>query len=487
MSIDFAAPTAGTYHVTLDFGTSIQCEPALPADVNVRQPGANEADFRVRVIPPATASVPAQDIPIHVYGGADFGLGAKPLDEGALRQDVLSPQVPAYIRFSATGTTSALTEAFTDMFGNYDVRLLGTAYDVVVIPTGGNAPQRIRSWLPGQGLSLQPGHAVTGKVKDAGGAGIANAKVSLQLDGVPTTIGTTQSDGSFSVLGDPNATATSNVDIEVTPPASSGLPRLVASGKFNPTAMITISYTAAVSVVSVAGVHARRGGANQPNARVTVFGTLAGAGLVNASASATGEVRLSATANASGDLPAGTLVARGVLSGVVDAGGALGVGAFDTTGTIPAAIDTNGPVAGATTIRDVTNATLDGVAVDAVPAGALAAAGGAVVHGTTGVSGSVTLTLASGGHYTLRVFDPKGRGAQGTPPDVVAGSLPTVALGKAIHITGYVLDGTSPIAGASIQILCYACTGIDASRPIAEIATSVSGGFSLAVPDPGTM
>jgi len=127
------------------------------------------------------------------------------------------------------------------------------------------------------------------------------------------------------------------------------------------------------------------------------------------------------------------------------------------------------------------------VVVDAVPAGALAAAGGAVVHGVTNSNGSITLSLASGGHYTLRVSDPMGRGAQGPPPDVVAGSLPAVALGKSIHVGGFFLDGTSPIRDASVQILCYACTGIDASRPIAEIATSASGGFSLAIPDPGTM
>jgi hypothetical protein len=485
--IDFQVPVAGTYHVTLEVPNAVQCDPPLPADVNVHAPGAHEADYLVRIAPPATTAVPAQQIALHVYGGVNAIIPQQNLSSGATFEGATAPATPAYIRFSPPGSPVALTEVFTNNFGGYNVRLLGVAYDALVIPTSGSAPgERITAWMPGPTLPLDSPQTITGFVKNALNVGIPNVQVALTIDGAPTTVGTTRSDGSFSVLGYGNAQ--SSVDVTVTPLASTGLPRLIASGKFNPTQPITINYTAAVTVVSVAGVHVRRGGANVPNAPVTIFGTLAGAGLINATASATGEVRLSATANASGDLPAGTQVARGGLSGVLLAGGTLGVGAFDTTGAIPAAIDTSAPVASATVVRDPANVTLGGVAVDAVPAGALAAAGGAVVHGTTAVDGSVSLLLASGGHYTLRVSDPGARGAQGVAPDVVAGSLPPVMLGKAITISGIISDSTSsPIPNASVQILCYACTGIDASRPIAQSATSELGAFTVAIPDPGTM
>jgi len=490
-AIDFTAPDAGVYHVTLDVAATVACDPALPADVNVPPPGANGADFRVRVTPPATATPPAQDRSIHISGGAPYSMGSVALDDGALRNGtVLAPGggVPAYLRFSSVGTTTALIETFADMFGQYNVRLLGSAYDVVVIPAAsGVAPQKFAGWLPGSALQLTTPATITGTVKDPTGALLAGAKVQLQIDGVPTTIGTTAANGTFSLLGHP--AAGSVVEVEVAPPATSGLPRLVASSTFDLSVPMTINYASSVSVVNVAGVHVRRGGSPVPNAKVTVFGTMAGAGLVNsASANAAGQVRIAATANASGDLPAGTLAPRGVLSGVVDATGGLGVGAFDTTGAIPQAIDTNGPVGASSVVKDPSLAPIAGAVVDATPSGALAAAGGAVVHATTAANGSYALSLASGGHYALRIHDPSGRGAPLSLADVVAATVPSSSvLGKALQISGYILDGTSPIQDASVQILCNACGGIDASRPIAEIATGMSGGFSLAVPDPGTM
>jgi hypothetical protein len=43
------------------------------------------------------------------------------------------------------------------------------------------------------------------------------------------------------------------------------------------------------------------------------------------------------------------------------------------------------------------------------------------------------------------------------------------------------------VIGASVQILCATCTGLDATRPIAETATDTVSRYRIAVPDPGTM
>jgi hypothetical protein len=62
-------------------------------------------------------------------------------------------------------------------------------------------------------------------------------------------------------------------------------------------------------------------------------------------------------------------------------------------------------------------------------------------------------------------------------------------LPKALTITGKVTASatTNPLIGASIQILCASCTGVDASRPIAQTATDAYSTYRLAVPDPGVM
>jgi hypothetical protein len=215
--IDFMAPLPGSYHVTLDVAAAANCDPPLPADIYVRDPGANATDFRVRVAPPPTASAPAQDRSIHVFGGADYILGSYSLDSGSVRTGVIrAPSgtgVPAYIRFSSPGTPTALIETFADITGNYSQRMLGSAYDVVVIPAAsGTAPERFASWLPGSALQLSAPSTITGTVKDAAGTGIAGA-VQLQIDGVPTTIGTTAANGAFSLLGHPAGGAVVEVTV----------------------------------------------------------------------------------------------------------------------------------------------------------------------------------------------------------------------------------------------------------------------------------
>jgi hypothetical protein len=68
--------------------------------------------------------------------------------------------------------------------------------------------------------------------------------------------------------------------------------------------------------------------------------------------------------------------------------------------------------------------------------------------------------------------------------------VPTSAiLPAALAISGElsVTGNPNPIGGASIQLLCAACSGVDASRPVAQTATNAFGNYSIAVPDPGTM
>jgi len=67
--------------------------------------------------------------------------------------------------------------------------------------------------------------------------------------------------------------------------------------------------------------------------------------------------------------------------------------------------------------------------------------------------------------------------AAGTPLTVRMPS-PTVVSGD-IAVNGF---GASP--GALVQILCAACTGVDRTRPIAEVTTDASGHYVVVLPDP---
>jgi hypothetical protein len=50
-----------------------------------------------------------------------------------------------------------------------------------------------------------------------------------------------------------------------------------------------------------------------------------------------------------------------------------------------------------------------------------------------------------------------------------------------------VVNSAAAVIGASVQILCATCTGIEATRPLAETATDTISRYRIAVPDPGTM
>jgi hypothetical protein len=143
----------------------------------------------------------------------------------------------------------------------------------------------------------------------------------------------------------------------------------------------------------------------------------------------------------------------------------------------------------ATAMQGPTTVGLPGAVLELVPSGALAMAAAPTRHVTAGASGTLSATLAAGGHYDLRFHDPAGRAAPLLVADRVTATIAaTYRLPTALQVRGkLVLGGTQVLANAAVQILCEACTGIDRDRPIAEAASDETGRFTLAVPDPGTM
>jgi hypothetical protein len=496
-AIDVAVERAGIYLL----GLAIQnCTPAF-VPVNVETLGARIQTLRLQVVPPLDVAVPPLELFRDVKGGADVDLGAISAVSGRVIQTVvLGPAggVPAYLQFSPSGAPDAIIEAFSDASGIAGVQLPPGPgpYTALVVPSApGLAPRRVLNWSPGAVLQVDAGSAISGTVVRPGVPGpadvpLAGATVRLVSDGVPSTLAVTAADGSFALQVVPGGTVT----VEVTPPDDSGLPRLSATSTgFNLGAPVQVRYAANLGRVDLAGTVVQRKGTAVAGARLAVVGALATAGMVTAGAMAvaTGQVRIAATADAAGALPR-TLVPSAALSAVIEVGpGDLAVTPLDTTGGAPARLEAPAMqliTTAVTAMTDGNAAGLPGALIDLVPTGALAMAAAPMVRLVAGDAGTVATALPSGGRYQLRFQDPQGRGAPLVVADrAITAIASSYLLPAAIRIQGTLLrDGQLALPGASVQLMCTGCTGLDAALPLAGAASDATGRFTLAVPDPGT-
>jgi hypothetical protein len=492
-AIGVAVPRAGVYIIGLDIaGCSSAVEP-----VTVEMPGAVVQTMRLQIVPPPGFAAPPIELFRDIKGGADSDLGPiGVLSGGVIQAVVLGPAggVPAYLQFSPDGAPDAIIEAFSDASGVAAVRLPAGrgSYAVLAVPSvSGFAPRRFTGWSPGTALRVDAGSTISGTVLGPADVPLAGAAVRLVSDGVPSTVAVTTAGGSFALDAAPGGTVT----VEVTPPDGSGLPRLSAtSSGFNLAAPVQIQYSANPGRTDLAGTVVRRKGAAVAGARLTVVGSLMTAGTVTAGtlAVASGEVRVAATADASGALPP-TLVPSAVLSAVIEVGpGDLAVTPLDTSGGgAPASLDAPAMPRITTAITATTDGgptPAAGASLDLVPTGALAMAAAPMLRFVAAKDGSIAAALPVGGRYQLRLQDPLGRGAPLVVADrAITAIASSYLLPRAIHLEGTLLgDGVHALPGASIQLMCYRCSGVDAALPLAGATSDAAGRFSLAVPDPGT-
>jgi hypothetical protein len=492
--ISFIAATPGQYSVHVDIGGSPLC-PDADTIINVAAPGANTDVFRLRTVP-APDLAPPQETFIQVKGGADANR-AVALDggisvTGVVKNSTTNAGIPAYLKFIPRSMPTAFSEQFSTTSGGYTLQLLALDHDVLVIPGVAGLAPKLVPWTAvplTQTLSVSPGMVVTGTVRNPAGNGFGGAKVQLYSGGVPSTLGTTAADGSFSVRTD-FPTTTNQVTVKVTPPAGSGLPRLEATSVFNLATALNINYAPGLTTCDLAGVPVRRAAASQANAQVSIVGSLAAVAGTIAGITATNTVRVSATANGSGVLPS-LLVPRGSLFAVTELSMTdHAVSAINTSTCSVAQIDAPAMTTISGTTKKDDGTAIGGVRVEAEPIGVLAQAGVAPVQIASNATGGFSLSLAGGGRYNVRFADPQQRAAPLVAADVAPGGVPTNALlPKALTISGTVSVTTSsnPVIGASVQVLCATCSGLDLVRPIAETATDSVSKYRIAVPDPGTM
>ncbi len=494
-AIRFDAVNAGVYRVRYRVLEDALCSEAT-AEIEIQPPDASSTVFRVHVVAPPDLGRPPFDKQVPVINEATDTLEDIQLPPAAPASGVVSidgAPVAAYLKFMPAVGSDAIVETYSDTLGNYTAAIRGEPHSVLVVPNAQTGvPPQLVSWTPGQSsIALSQGVPASGVVANAQGTGIANATVQITVDGVPSTIGTTDNGGNFAVF---THAATGKVRIEVTPPANLGLPRLVAeAAAFTVGSGMTVAY-ANLTTRDLAGTRIERGAGNGlGNATVTIVGSVASAGTITGSSALTaaGETRFTAVTNGSGVLP--TLrVPAAPLHAVVFPAGAAGdhaLTAIDLTASVPATINAAPTTAKATQLTSFTGTGLLGAIIDAVPTGPLALAGAPTIRRVAGANGNLTINLAPTATYDIRLSDPNGnRGALEVLEDRTTATLPAVnALGKATVAKATVI-GNGVIPGAIVQFLCAdpdpKCTGLERSRPIAEGVTGIDGKFSLAVPDP---
>lgn len=501
--IAFTPHETGTYTVSMDPSASGSSCPSRQQTVNVvmGQPGE---DVRLHVTPPPEANVPPIDRYIMLPRGTSmYSMNTVSLESGRVTDGTVGQ--PAYLKFIPDGQPGAIVETYTDATGAYQARVQSTPHRILVVPTDpAYPPQTIADNLPmvGESYTLSTGVAITGTVLRPNGTPLAGAKVQVFMNDagghtVPSTIGTSAANGTFTLRA--FAATGANARVVVTPPASSGLPRLEGgSQNFDFTNPITASYSSSLVLRNVNGTTVTRGAA-LPNAKVTFVGSLplqsTGTIVAGASAASTGHVRVTVTADGSGVLPTALVPAAELFAVVEPAPGDAAVVELDLTSSVPVSIAAPAMAPFSTTLM-YQSMTLEGARLELVPTGALGLAGvGPTVLYASG-NGVISGSMASGAIYEARFSDPSRRAAPVGFPSMDAQTIatfPTVQLFDPLTITGTLAvgGGGNPIGGAGVQILCgfgtsaFACDGVERDRPIGETASDVQGSFTIVVAAPG--
>ncbi len=397
--------------------------------------------------------------------------------------EVAGVGAPAIVRIWPGNREDPVAELATGSDGTFEVLLEEAKHDVLVVPLGAEAPQRLE-WTPVAGttgkLRVAAGLPVSGRVLAPLGSALAGAKVALTIDGVPSTVATTAPDGSFAL----RARAGSKIEISVTPPAGSGLPRLALSDALvSLTTPLDVRYADTLEVRDLGGLAVTLDGAAAPGARVTVIGTMAAAGCIEPCASnkLAGFVRQAAFTNGAGVL-ASLRVPRGALHAVLEASsGEQAVHAVDTSAPAPSAlaIAREPEISGSVTLA---GEPLAEAVVRLEPLGPLEAAGVGVRQVQTAADGRFSSAAATGGQYRVVAADPRWRGIPVAEEVSAPAAIGAVSLRSRIVLRGQVTDGTRPIPHAAIELQCSSCVGLERQRPISATLADLTGAYQLALP-----
>lgn len=488
--VRFPIETNGDYQVRVTVTPSFgEFCPTYDNPLFVQAPGANSTVWRIRLVPDETIPAPPQEIVRSIPSSPSIDIGDIILDGGvavnAEIHDGAANGIGAYVRVTSAAnlTVEAYADATTGALAMY---IPVGPVDALVIPADSTIPPiRVPNWA-GQTIDVSNGNAISGTVYDPTGAPLGGARVSLVVDGVPSTVATTAPDGTYTL----RARTGGITQVTVAPTDASGLPRLVATFAAGPSTPLDITYDMAITTRNLAGTVLQRGGTPMPGERITFVGSIGPAGsaaMGGTNATAAGDVLITAVAGAGGALPVTRAPTRPLTAVLIPTLMEAAVVPVDLTTAAPAAI--NAPAMAPLTARVVgpLGETIGGSRVIAIPVGPLAAATAAPAVGTTAGDGTVTLPVAPGGSYDVVVDDPHRLWARQWVTAVGAGALGDVIVQPAMRVIGTIKQpgGNTGARSSAVAFYCYDCTGIAAERPVGESGTSSTGGFALVVTDPG--
>ncbi len=502
--IQFSADTAGVHTISVDGTVGTTACTGASVDFNVKAAGALPLTFRVRAHAPGTVAPFSQELFTTVWGGAEYSLGELALDAGVVASGTLmAGGVPqrAYVRATLRGSVGPLAiETFADARGAYALRVPSQGrWDLLIVPDSAALAPVVRANLPSSGLGgtvqLTAGMMVSGTVVSDGGAPVVGAKVSLQVGGVPSTLGVTGAAGSFAVRAQPGAPAA----VSIVPPEGSGLPRLDGTV----TSLVAGASIAVVYAPIAIRTHSfelddHDGGPAVAGRATFLARPIPAAASVSVDGNPAnpmlGSARITAVANASGQI-GGLSLPDAIYDVVVQSadpaalpllavadlrGGQVGTLQLPEAGVIQgSAVDAAGnPVAGAT--------------IAAAGSGPLANMAAASATVQTAADGSFALPLVPGGAYTLTISPPPSAAISAlafpvsAPAAGVSQPIAPAALPRAIAVNGTIAVPGQAGEGAGVHLLLTCATCADSEPTLAQSTADIAGRFSLRVPDPGT-
>jgi len=510
--VTFTPAQAGVYQIAANGSIGATGCAGDSRDLNVSEPGAVFEPMRLVVVPRASSAVPPQTVDFQLPGGAPYSLSTVSLDSGASTTvHVYGPSDPlpgAYLRaMPSVGDDPALwIERFSqEVGGTVNLRLANVAYDVLVVPDA-DLPAVLwtaqqPSDLDGLSITADAGIAVSGTVTDPAGDPLAGTQVQVTVDGAPSTLGTTNASGAFTLKARPGI----SVVVTVTPPDASGLPQLELEDgpEIAADSTIAVSYAAGLEVRTVSPVLRQTDGTTPAaGARVTFLAHAnAAAGTIaidGDSAAATGTLVRTAVANGSGVIPNQVLTST-QYDVVVEPGPAAPAGErvrfapldLRTGQSAPASLRLAAPGHLTGRVVDTGGAPVDGARLYATPLGPLARATAAGDSAVADADGLFDLALAARGDYQIRIDGPAGDGrlllfeaAPDAPGDTR--SLSDSQLPATLVVTGSLTStGGGAVSSAAIQLQCLTCGPDNSAMTVAEAVSDSAGDFILHAPDPG--
>jgi len=501
--VHFTPKVAGTFFVACTVTLEGSGETLTDsASVQVQDAG-KKLTYTARVIPSPVSGLPPSDVLVEVGRASQTHLGWQLSQGREVSLEVVNSadtQLPTVVRLIQPGDDPIPRELYLEQ-GKGKVRVNGT-FHALFLPEGevspdlrpnNNAGSMSSSWK----VQLTDGLAIAGTVKHDGVA-VPGAKITIHTTShgvvVPSTIGTTSSQGGYSVL-----TRAGTATVTVVPPEGSGLPvalvqdpgLAVATG-----AAWDFSFAPAKPVTLTGKVTTSDGATAAAGAKVVLTTTIdSTVGTLDlpkvVKHDATGLFRRVLTSGPGGELkdPQSGAIQVVVPQGQYQVEVWPGPSASTKQGYTLSLEDLGSVTSKALSLRLGSRVTLKGTVVDQdgapVQARVVASASMGSFSTTSDDKGEFDLSLNDKSSYSLVIRSTSKLVSTYIDPELKidgSHSLPTIKLPRAVLLAGKVTTaGNLAISGSLIRIWC---SGADCrSHAIADETTVAKNGlFELRVP-----